>query len=215
MAQTDITIGVANQGDGDTLFTAFTAVQANFTELYGAYPPGDITDVVAGDGLTGGGTSGSVTLTLGVDNSTIEINSDAARIKDLGVTTAKLANDAVTHDKLENRYTQAVTVSTLTGTYSLDWSTATVFVMSGSLTGGITFQFSNMKIGQTIDIYNLTGSQTVTFSTASGTPVFNKCGGVDYAAASTNLIQVQCVSDASNAVFNYAVSAYVSDSTPS
>lgn len=131
------------------------------------------------------------------------------------IDTAHVANDQITHDKLENRYTEAVTVSTLASTYSLDWSAGAVFVMSGSLSGGIIFQFSNMKIGQVIDIYNLTGSQTVTFSTASGTPVFNKCGAVDYAGGSTNLIQVQCVSDAANAVFNYAVSAYVSDATPS
>jgi hypothetical protein len=208
--------------------------------------------LTAGNGLSGGGNfttdqsgAAEITFTVGVDDSTTELASDQVRVKDLGITTAKLAADAVdgtkiaddsidsehyvdgsidtahiaddqiTHDKLENRYTEAVTVSTLAGTYSLDWSAGAVFVMSGSLTGGITFQFSNMKIGQVIDIYNLTGAVTVTFSTASGTPVFNKAGAVDYAGASTNLIQVQCVSDAANAVFNYAVSAYVSDSTPS
>ena len=208
--------------------------------------------LTAGNGLSGGGTFttdqsgvGEITFTVGVDDSTTELADDQVRVKDLGITTAKLAADAVdgtkiaddsidsehyvdgsidtahiadnqiTHAKLEARYTEAVTVSTLAGTYSLDWSAGAVFVMSGSLTGGITFQFSNMKIGQVIDIYNLTGAQTVTFSTASGTPVFNKAGAVDYAGASTNLIQVQCVSDAANAVFNYAVSAYVSDSTPS
>tara|TARA_R110000822_G_scaffold99831_5_gene225030 strand:+ start:4244 stop:5128 length:885 start_codon:yes stop_codon:yes gene_type:complete len=134
---------------------------------------------------------------------------DSDQYVDGSIDTIHIADNNITHDKLENRYTEAVTVSTLAGTYSLDWSAGAVFVMSGSLTGGITFQFGNMKIGQVIDIYNLTGAQTVTFSTASGTPVFNKAGGVDYAGASTNLIQIQCVSDAANAVFNYAVSAYV------
>jgi len=137
------------------------------------------------------------------------------KILDSNVTTAKILNDNITHDKLENRYTEAVTVSTLTGTYSLDWAAGAVFVMSGTLTGAINFQFGSIKIGQVIDIYNLTGAQTVTFSTASGTPVFNKSGAVDYDGTATNLIQIQCVSDAANAVFNYAVSAYVSDSTPS
>lgn len=61
---------------------------------------GDITEVIAGSGLTGGGTSGSVTLDLNPDNSTIEVNSDIVRIKDLGVTTGKLANDAVTTIKI-------------------------------------------------------------------------------------------------------------------
>lgn len=61
---------------------------------------GDITAVVAGAGLTGGGTSGSVTLDLNPDNTTIEVNSDIVRIKDLGVSTGKLANDAVTTIKV-------------------------------------------------------------------------------------------------------------------
>ena len=140
---------------------------------------------------------------------------DSDQYVDGSIDTAHIADNNITHDKLENRYTEAVTVSTLTGTYSLDWSAGAVFVMSGSLSGAINFQFGNMKIGQVIDIYNLTGAQTVTFSTASGTPVFNKAGAVDYAGASTNLIQVQCVDDSATAVFNYAVSAYVSDATPS
>ena len=53
---------------------------------------GDITSVVAGDGLTGGGTSSDVTLNVNVDDSTIETNSDALRIKDSGVTYAKMQN---------------------------------------------------------------------------------------------------------------------------
>lgn len=61
---------------------------------------GDITAVVAGDGLTGGGTGGSVTLDVNPDNVTIEVNSDAVRIKDLGVSTGKLADGAVTTIKI-------------------------------------------------------------------------------------------------------------------
>jgi len=61
---------------------------------------GDITSVVAGAGLTGGGTSGDVTLDVNVDNATIEINTDIVRVKDLGITTAKLNDGAVTTIKL-------------------------------------------------------------------------------------------------------------------
>ena len=61
---------------------------------------GDITSVVAGAGLTGGGTDGDVTLDVNVDNATIEINSDIVRVKDLGITTAKLNDGAVTTIKL-------------------------------------------------------------------------------------------------------------------
>lgn len=64
---------------------------------------GDISEVIAGAGLTGGGTSGAVTLNVNPDNSTIEIFSDAVRIKDDGVTTAKLATNAVTTIKITDK----------------------------------------------------------------------------------------------------------------
>jgi hypothetical protein len=61
---------------------------------------GDISAVIAGAGLTGGGTSGSVTLDVNVDNATIEISGDTVRVKDLGITTAKLNDGAVTTIKI-------------------------------------------------------------------------------------------------------------------
>lgn len=61
---------------------------------------GDITAVVAGAGLTGGGTGGSVTLDVNVDNATIEVNADIVRVKDLGITSAKLNDGAVTTIKI-------------------------------------------------------------------------------------------------------------------
>jgi hypothetical protein len=61
---------------------------------------GDITAVVAGSGLTGGGTGGSVTLDVNVDNATIEVDNDIVRVKDLGITTAKLNDGAVTTIKI-------------------------------------------------------------------------------------------------------------------
>jgi len=57
----------------------------------------ELASSVAGDGLAGG--AGSA-LSVNVDDSTIEIDSDALRLKDGGVSTAKLANDSVDKDKI-------------------------------------------------------------------------------------------------------------------
>jgi hypothetical protein len=56
-----------------------------------------IASAVAGSGLAGGA---GTALSVNVDASTIEINSDTLRIKDSGVVTAKLADDAVTSSKI-------------------------------------------------------------------------------------------------------------------
>ena len=116
---------------------------------------GDITSVVAGDGLTGGGTSGDVTLTVSVDDSTIETNADALRIKDLGVTTAKIANDGVTYAKLGAEFT---TAAALSGT-AVDWATATTFTKT--LSADTTLTFSNVSTGMQINLV-ISGNYTLT-----------------------------------------------------
>jgi hypothetical protein len=58
-----------------------------------------ITEVTAGAGLAGGGTSGNVTLDVGA-GAGISVTADQVSIADLGVTTAKLAPNAVTAAKI-------------------------------------------------------------------------------------------------------------------
>jgi len=219
MAQQDITIGVANQGDGDTLFAAFTKVQANFSELY-TDDAGDVNSITATAPIARNSATGAVTLSLndlGVTSGKLAANSVITdKITDLNVTTAKLANDGVTHAKLENRYTASGSITTYTGAVTVNWSAATNFVMGSSLTGAIEFDFTDFKTGQVLTIHNLTGSQTITLdSNATTSETFNKLGAKDYDGSATNALMIECISDSANAVFNYSVLTYVSDTTPS
>lgn len=63
---------------------------------------GDIQDVLGGSGLTASTSANGdvITLDVNVDNATIEVNSDSLRVKDLGITTGKLDNSAVTTVKI-------------------------------------------------------------------------------------------------------------------
>lgn len=76
---------------------------------------GDIQAVVAGSGLSGGGTNGSVTLDVNVDNLTVEIVSDTIQVKDGGITTAKLAN--VSSDLNTNSGSTAVPTASAVKSY--------------------------------------------------------------------------------------------------
>ena len=155
------TSGQLVQSDGDGSFS------------YVAASSGDITGVTAGDGISGGGTSGTVTITLattaagdglsyssgvlavGVDDSTIELNSDAVRVKDLGITSAKIAADAVGYSKLGAEFT---TAAALSGT-SVDWATAQTFTKT--LSGDTTLTFANVSTGMQINLV-ISGNHALT-----------------------------------------------------
>jgi hypothetical protein len=71
-------------GTGDISYDANTGVISYIGT------PGDITDVIAGDGLTGGGTSGNVTLTVGAGTG-ITVNADNVAVNMGAFTTTNLA----------------------------------------------------------------------------------------------------------------------------
>ena len=73
--------------------------------------------ILAGDGLGGGGTvaiGGSVTLSASVDNSSIEISSDALQVKEGGITNAMLAG-SIANAKLSNSSVTVTAGDALTG----------------------------------------------------------------------------------------------------
>tara|TARA_R110000803_G_scaffold51477_4_gene106384 strand:+ start:762 stop:1499 length:738 start_codon:yes stop_codon:yes gene_type:complete len=94
MAQEDIIIGAANQGNGDTLFAAFTKVQSNFDDLYGT--DGEVNSVEATAPIARDNATGVVTISL----------------TDGGISTGKIADDAVTEDKLANAINSAIAANT-------------------------------------------------------------------------------------------------------
>jgi len=125
-----------------------------------------------------------------------------------------MALTKVTHGVIEDRYTKKVETNHASGAYSLDWSTGTTWEFTAALTANIELDFTNFKQGQVIDLYGLTGSYTITFdSDATTSETFNKVGGVDYDGGSSNHIQIVCVDDSDDAVFNYVIGTYTSDTT--
>ena len=193
MAKQVINIGTAaNDGTGDPLRDAFDKVNDNFTELYND-DAGDVGSITGGTGITASASTGDVTLSV--------------------------SDNGITHALLEDRYTETGSITTYQGTgvsgVSVDWSSATNFVMGSSLTGAIEFDFTGFKTGQVLTIHNLTGSQTITLdSDAATSETFNKIGANDYDGASTNVLIVECIDDDATAVFNYSILTYVSDPTP-
>jgi len=63
--------------------------------------PTVVQSIIAGDGLSSSGTA-EVTLSVNVDDTTLEINSDALRIKNAGVKEQNIDNGAVTYAKIQN-----------------------------------------------------------------------------------------------------------------
>ena len=95
---------------------------------------GDITSVVAGAGMTGGGTSGDVTLNAVAGNS-ITVNADSIQVTDGGITATQLANDAVTTDKILD---DAVTADKLANSINSEIAANTAKVTNATHTGEVT-----------------------------------------------------------------------------
>jgi len=84
---------------------------------------GDITGVTAGDGLTGGGQSGAITLNIGAGTG-ITVNTDDIAISAGGVGTTQLADNGVTLAKMQQIATDSFLGRDTTGTGNVEVITA-------------------------------------------------------------------------------------------
>lgn len=201
-------------GDGSTV--AFTASQSidteNNTQIYidGVYQ--------AKANYSTSGTT--VTFTTAPPNGTaiemIHVKAIAlTTVADGAVTTAKLADDAVSYEKLGARFTDKQDIGTTSGTINLDTSLYSIFEITSALTGATTLNIQNFKKGQVIDIL-VTGAQTITMADDFTTSTINQAGSGVYDGASSNHIQVVCIDDNdSDAILIYSVATYTSDTDPS
>lgn len=145
---------------------------------------GDITGIVAGNGLTGDATSGDATLAVGAGTG-ITVNANDVQI----------ADDGVDHDQLANRYTASSAVTSATA-ITIDTSTADVFTWTAG--HSTTVAFTNVKVGSTCALIVTGGGSSYTFALgningASGT--FNRLAGTyDDTSSTKNLIEFKFIS---------------------
>ena len=125
-----------------------------------------------------------------------------------------IANDAVDHDQLADRYTAVQTIATTTASVDLDASSYSVFNITANLQSTQTLNIQNMKTGQVIDIL-ATGASTLTLTSDDTSETFNNLGEVTYDGSSNNHIQIVCIDDTdSAAIYNYTIQTYTSNNTP-
>jgi hypothetical protein len=136
---------------------------------------GDIQSVTAGDGLVDdtGSTAKNPILKVNVDNASIEIVGDVVRIKDLGVTTAKINASAVTTAKIADDNVTTVKILDSNVTFAKIQDIATLTVIGRVASG------SGVSSAITV-ITDLTSASSTTLATSSAikTYVDNIVGGL-------------------------------------
>jgi|TARA_R100001443_G_scaffold34180_1_gene47989 hypothetical protein len=196
MAKKQVDLGTPNQGDGTPIRDAFGFLNDNHTELYS---------------LLGNGTTLSVT-------GDVAISSGAATIQAGSVENSMLADNAVDHDELANRFANRVD-KTDTGNFTIDCSAGSVFFCTGNI-GTANITIDNLKQNQVIDLV-LDGTLssaaiTLVAGTGLGTTAFNKVGTTSIDQSKKNHITLICAKEDSvgGSVVNYTINSYDTDTTP-
>ena len=177
-----------------------------------------------GTGFTAAALSGDVTMAntgaVTIANDAVEqamIADDAVGADQLAsdaVVTASIVNDNVTHDKLEGRFTSRQTIATQSGTISIDWGSHSVFKFTQALNGATTLDYTGYKVGQTIEICGLTGSQTINVTDQGTGTSYHYQVSADYDGSKSNLLQVTCLhDDSAQPEFAYSLTNYTADAT--
>ena len=145
---------------------------------------GDITSVVAGNGLVGGGLTGDVTLNIGAGTG-INVTADAVSLANSGVTAGTYGNATKSPRITVDQYGRvtSVTETTITGTGGGSGATVERFKLNYNSSGNLSGT-ANLSAGiATVTIDSSTGGEcTITF--ANGTYFFPPTGimfyGYDY-----------------------------------
>ena len=144
------------------------SVKAYVDAEVAAVPTGDITAVTAGNGLTGGGTSGAVSLAVQVDDSSLELASDTVQVKAGGITNDMLAGSIV-NGKLSNS-----TVSINSNSVSLGGS---VTLDTGDFSENGNLFFTNERVDDRVNALIQGGTNvTTSYDDANGTLTINSSG---------------------------------------
>ena len=133
---------------------------------------------------------------------------------DNSVGSTQLVDSSIGHTQLHNRYKNAASISSTTGTISVDWSAAAVYKMEASLTGATTLNFTGFVKGQVLTIHQLEGAQTVTLtSDASSSSTFYKIGADYDGSSDPNILQIECLDDSANALFAFTTATIATSTT--
>ena len=129
-------------------------------------------------------------VSVNVDDVTIQNGSNGLEVKDDGITTAKIADDTISYNKLGAEFTTSTLLSPAANV-DMNFKSAQVFTMTSSI--AVDINFTNAEIGDTKDliITDSGGTSSLTFDTATNT-ITTIAGEYDATAGTVNFIQVTC-----------------------